>query len=396
MGKPLGKFLNLIRISIMPESDRSYSERLDHEIAWINIYRIVTVCVLMILINVIFIVKDMFVYPYSFPRWIVLLPQVATIFLCWLYLFIILKLHHAKTASVKKLRFYYHLFWFLLISLLNACGLIISTGTHHLNFSISSSTYLLLSIIPLLSFYESLLYALAMGFYWICAVFLNIQLPIGSFYNALILSGSFLLLSRILYHSLRGQVVTQFRLEEANAETERISRTDSLTGLLNRRGLHRTVEDMFANSASGEPTIAMAMIDADYFKEYNDFFGHLSGDSCLTKLSAVMERVFSADTKALARIGGDEFIVAIKDISEQTLKERLSFLQEEIQKLNLESGNKSVDALVTVSIGMLLPQPYSQFSWHEAYALVDKALYNAKRSGRNCIYEITPKADSVS
>lgn len=166
---------------------------------------------------------------------------------------------------------------------------------------------------------------------------------------------------------------------------ERMSEIDPMTGLLNRRGMQRSLEGIWHYCSTHNIPIAIAMLDIDYFKKYNDKFGHAQGDECIKNVAYSIKEHFPRKTDITCRFGGEEFLVVIAGHSEE--KALLSFqtLQSSIEELGMESGNPEFNKNVTVSMGVYSLKIDEKTSFTDAILKVDMELYNAKNNGRNCL-----------
>lgn len=152
---------------------------------------------------------------------------------------------------------------------------------------------------------------------------------------------------------------------------------DALTGILNRRGISRTIESLM-QAGKAEVPIALILFDIDHFKQINDRFGHDKGDTTLVALTALVSRKLRPDDH-IARWGGEEFLIVGRDMTPEmatALAERL--------RLDLEHSDDSALDGVTASFGISHIMPEKD-SFETALQRADKALYAAKAAGRNCV-----------
>ncbi len=177
-------------------------------------------------------------------------------------------------------------------------------------------------------------------------------------------------------------------LEEELARETALARTDSLTGLANRRGLAPAAEQAWRLCAREGRPLAMLLVDADYFKQFNDHFGHVAGDDCLRILAALAHAVASRPGDVAARYGGEEFLLLLPNtdgVGAQHVAERM---RSAVVGARLPHPQNLIHGgVVTVSIGAATtwPQP-NQLVAASVSAIVeqaDQALYEAKSSGRN-------------
>ncbi len=166
---------------------------------------------------------------------------------------------------------------------------------------------------------------------------------------------------------------------------ERISEIDPLTGLLNRRGMQRSVDGIWNYCKTHSIPIAFAMLDIDYFKRYNDMYGHAQGDECLREIAGCIKRCFPRRTDITCRFGGEEFIIIIAGEPEEKVLEYFKNLRCSVEGLEISSGCPDFNENVTVSIGVYYADTGASIMFRDAVTEVDAQLYNAKEHGRNCI-----------
>lgn len=163
------------------------------------------------------------------------------------------------------------------------------------------------------------------------------------------------------------------------------SETDALTGLLNRRGLARNIEAIWPYCQRENCRISVIMLDIDYFKLYNDTFGHPQGDVCIRKIGEAILSCLRRRTDFAARVGGEEFLVVMPGMGDDTAIEWADYLKNSIAELGIRHAYNSPFANVTVSIGVMSYDVCKNTSFEEMKSQVDACLYMAKDMGRNCI-----------
>ena len=175
------------------------------------------------------------------------------------------------------------------------------------------------------------------------------------------------------------------QLRQANDRLQRLSYTDALTNIANRRHFEEVLEVEWRRGFRAKTPVALMMIDIDRFKAYNDTFGHRAGDLCLTRVASALDDLAQRAGDLVARYGGDEFaaILAGTDVSGAT--EVAERLRAAVEPLGLESGESDQRAVMTVSVGVAAGIPGEVLSHDALLGAADSALYEAKRSGRNCV-----------
>jgi len=162
--------------------------------------------------------------------------------------------------------------------------------------------------------------------------------------------------------------------------------TDSMTGLYNRRYFNEIIPKMLKTAQRHNTYISFFILDVDYFKDYNDYYGHQAGDEALKKVAKSLQEFVQRENDFVFRIGGEEFagIVSIKNIQEG--EEWLATLNEHIINLNIEHLQSKLDIKkLTVSIGVCSQLVTHKTDLEYFYKHADKTLYEAKESGRNKI-----------
>ena len=182
---------------------------------------------------------------------------------------------------------------------------------------------------------------------------------------------------------LRRKLVQDQRLVELNRQLEELARTDQLTGLLNRRGFDENIAREWRRCRRSGKPISLLMIDADFFKQYNDHFGHQSGDSVLRMLARCIEETIRRPGDIAARYGGEEFTVVLPDTPRDGAMLVAETIRAKVVSLAIEHAPGR--DIVTISVGVAFARPGSVGSVEDLLAEADAALYRSKTNGRNCI-----------
>ncbi|HEY9734742.1 MAG TPA: PAS domain-containing protein [Trichocoleus sp.] len=172
-------------------------------------------------------------------------------------------------------------------------------------------------------------------------------------------------------------------LQKANSELERLATLDSLTKVANRRRFDEYLEQEWQRLAREGQPLSLILLDVDYFKIYNDFYGHQRGDDCLIEVAQAITRSVKRAADLVARYGGEEFAVILPNTRRVGAIVVAETIQAEIAKLQIAHPNSTVSSYVTASLGIASAVPGSNGTCDELVAVADAALYQAKRRGRN-------------
>jgi diguanylate cyclase (GGDEF)-like protein len=181
-------------------------------------------------------------------------------------------------------------------------------------------------------------------------------------------------------------------LRRANAELSRLSLTDPLTGLANRRAFDQTLAKECARVQRNDSTVSLLAIDADHFKALNDSRGHQSGDECLVSLGGELTRLCKRQTDLAARCGGEEFAIVLPDTRAADAEQFAQSVRLAVAALKLPHPASPVAPFLTVSIGVATATEERRYTPETLMAAADLALYAAKRAGRNRVCVSQPDA----
>lgn len=212
-------------------------------------------------------------------------------------------------------------------------------------------------------------------------------------------AGLFFELSELLEKENRYMVTSVLNmrdtLEETQASRRKVeaenqillaqSQTDALTGLANRYRLNEYAEDAFARALERGTALAVEILDIDYFKQYNDNYGHQAGDLCLRRIAETLHKMEEAGSIFAARYGGDEFIIIYEDFSKEEVTQLAEKLKQNIMDLKLEHKFSLALPIVTISQGVCWDVPQKENKVWDFLHAADTMLYNVKRKSRNSV-----------
>ena len=173
------------------------------------------------------------------------------------------------------------------------------------------------------------------------------------------------------------------QLEEANRKLHLLSSLDSLTGVANRRFFDEYIEKEWKRAVRDAHQIAAIMIDIDFFKAFNDTYGHQAGDDCLKAVAKALQGVMRRPGDLLARFGGEEFIAVLPETGLFGAASVAEILCATIAALGIRHEKSSISDHLTISLGVASVTPDLEKTSNMLIAEADKALYRAKQGGRN-------------
>ena len=183
------------------------------------------------------------------------------------------------------------------------------------------------------------------------------------------------------------------QLESANRELEQLSLVDELTEIANRRKFDQYIAAEWTRLARENNPLSLILCDIDYFKLYNDTYGHQAGDRCLQQVAQAIRKVIKRPADLVARYGGEEFVLVLPNTPIEGAKYLAQQIRLQIEALKIPHINSSVDLYVTLSLGISCCVPNSNLGFQILVAEADTALYQAKAMGRNRAVEFDNKPE---
>lgn len=179
-------------------------------------------------------------------------------------------------------------------------------------------------------------------------------------------------------------------LREFNEELERLANMDGLTQVANRRSFDQYLEQVWPSVGPGRSALSLILCDIDYFKSFNDTYGHQAGDVCLRQVAQTIERAVKRSADLVARYGGEEFAIVLPNTSVAGVARVAEEICREIEQLNIPHSCSAVSGRVSLSMGVASITSTENMHPDMLIAAADQGLYQAKREGRNrfCIGEI--------
>ena len=175
------------------------------------------------------------------------------------------------------------------------------------------------------------------------------------------------------------------KLLETNEKLLYLSKMDGLTDIPNRRHFEETLKNEWNRTMRDSMPLSALMIDIDYFKKYNDYYGHQAGDECLKKIASAIKNVLKRTGDFVARYGGEEFVVLLPETDKSEAVYIGEVILETIRSLKIKTDVSEISNFVTISIGCATLVPKQSKMPNDLIKLADKKLYTVKESGRNQI-----------
>ncbi len=180
------------------------------------------------------------------------------------------------------------------------------------------------------------------------------------------------------------------KTERLNMRLKDISYLDGLTGVPNRRKLEEHLSREWDRAKKSGQPLSLLMVDIDFFKRYNDLLGHLEGDECLRKVAQEINRHVRSGMDLVARYGGEEFAVVLPETNEEQARSIAERIRNDVEGLKIPHPASEVSRYITVSVGVATLVPEDNLRKEVLVSMADRALYRAKRRGRNRVETFTP------
>jgi len=175
----------------------------------------------------------------------------------------------------------------------------------------------------------------------------------------------------------------QKQLEKTNAELQRLSSLDGLTGIANRRQFDETLKREWQRAQREEWPLSLILIDIDHFKPFNDTYGHQRGDECLQKVAKALSGILSRPADLIARYGGEEFVAVLPTTDAEGALKVAERLRATVRGLGIPHAAGGGNDVVTISAGIATVTPSPDGSAEQLVEEADRALYQAKDGGRD-------------
>lgn len=188
-----------------------------------------------------------------------------------------------------------------------------------------------------------------------------------------------------LEREVRDRRRAEAALAIANEELLQLASTDVLTQVANRRAFDERLRQEWQRLAREQQPLSLILIDIDFFKSYNDTYGHPAGDTCLCQVASMLQVAAKRPADLVARYGGEEFVILLPNTEELGATQVALEIQTGVRSLNLPHSGSLCSHQVTLSMGMACTVPQLDIHFSDLIARADRALYQAKHAGRDRI-----------
>lgn len=202
-------------------------------------------------------------------------------------------------------------------------------------------------------------------------------------------------ISYIIEHRERAMFIQSLLLdidkieqEKLNKDLEKLSREDSLTGLANRRYFDERLSQEWSRCMRDQKPLSVILLDVDFFKQFNDCYGHQAGDHCLVQIAKALKKEASRTGELVGRYGGEEFIILYPNTDEEQIKISLQRIRQRIHDLHILHEDSKASHEVTASMGAATTVPVKSLHPDKLVSAADERLYKAKAEGRDCWFNI--------
>lgn len=185
--------------------------------------------------------------------------------------------------------------------------------------------------------------------------------------------------------ALRRRVSNHVDLKQMRDQLENLAMVDQLTGLGNRRMLETLLTEEMTRLVRGAENLSIILVDIDFFKQFNDIYGHLDGDRCIRKVAGALGGAMRRSGDLCVRYGGEEFACVLPRTDLSGAMHRAELLRQRVEELAILHGGSSCASFITISAGVASQRCRPGMSMNEWFENADRQLYASKSGGRNRI-----------
>lgn len=195
---------------------------------------------------------------------------------------------------------------------------------------------------------------------------------------------------------VRARVRTHLTLKFQSDLLRSMALIDGLTGVANRRHFDEMLDKEWRRCVRAGHAISLIMIDVDFFKRYNDHYGHQAGDECLAAIGLLLKSCFSRPHDLIARYGGEEFACLLPETALDGAVKKAGEVKAAVDALEIRHELSDVSPFITISLGVASISPARGDTPHQLVAMADKLLFSAKHAGRDQIHSGNPPDEALA
>lgn len=244
--------------------------------------------------------------------------------------------------------------------------------------------YLFIAAGPFYTFAETLTAVLATTALSIPSLLIQ-GAPMTLYCNLFLYSFISLFLARVRCRTVRNNLNLLWEVRDEQIHLQNRADNDPLTHILNRSGFSGRLDELIPMAVRHQIPVAVIMVDIDYFKQYNDTYGHMAGDECLKKVAEALASHIHQEKDLICRFGGEEFQILLYGIRPEDATLVSDRLRQAVADLKIPSANQSASPYVTISVGVCCCVPLSMESFPAMVQAADDELYLAKNQGKNIV-----------
>lgn len=216
-------------------------------------------------------------------------------------------------------------------------------------------------------------------------IFISVKDAIDDQLNGFELGAIDYIVKPVIEPILKAKIKNYLELKKRNDKLERTSFFDELTNIANRRYFNKVLNQEWKQALRNHVSLSLLFIDIDFFKAYNDFYGHIEGDHCLQQIAHALKKSIHRANDLAARYGGEEFTVILPDTNIPGAVKIAQHINNNIANLKTPHVMSKINAYVTVSIGIISVIPTNTLNCIDFVNKADMAMYESKKNGRNRI-----------
>lgn len=187
----------------------------------------------------------------------------------------------------------------------------------------------------------------------------------------------------LIYRDITERKIAEIALERANQALDQLAHIDGLTQVANRRKFDQVLQSEWQRTKREGKVLGIVLGDIDFFKQFNDIYGHQAGDDCLRSVAQTLSNQIRRPADVVARYGGEEFVILLPDTSYEGCQQIAEKARKEIEELRIPHSGSTVQPVVTMSFGVAAGSSNDTEILADLVGAADKALYQAKNEGRN-------------